>query len=259
MTQNDILTEEITMTTLIEFELNGIKYSESNGRCYKTEDGKKTRIGKAAYEEAAAEWTEMVKGKAEQDAEQDEIDTITAEMTGKNEETKLPKGVRIESMYDGDTFIFMVMRGEEHVSSHWTRESAYEAAMKLDPIEEQTPDKPTEPTKVKKPSKPRKSKDIAHESKYGVTLTAKQVDFLWHLPDSDFWTDGKDSEIWVDCLCDEIGGQFFNKPMTVGAMISTLCEKKLGVRCRQKVNGRMATSFKLTDLGKMVVSELGIY
>ena len=189
------------MTTLIEFELNGIKYSENNGRYYKTEDGKKTRISKAAYEEAAAEWTEIVKGKAEQDAEQDEIDTITNEMIAK----------------------------------------------------------PTEPAKAKKPSKPRKSKDIAHESKYGVTLTAKQVDFLWHLPDSDFWTDGKDSEIWVDCLCDEIGGQFFNKPMTVGAMISTLCEKKLGVRCRQKVNGRMATSFKLTDLGKMVVSELGIY
>lgn len=188
------------MTTLIEFELNGIKYNESNGRYYKTENGKKTRIGKSVYEEAAAEWTEMVKGKAEQDAEQDEIDIITAEMT----------------------------------------------------------DKPTEPAKVKKPSKPRKSKDIAHESKYGVTLTAKQVDFFRHLPDSDFWENGLDSEIWVDCLCDEISGQFFNKPMTVGAMISTLCEKKLGVRCRQKVNGRMTTSFKLTDLGKMVASELGI-
>ena len=46
--------------------------------------------------------------------------------------------------------------------------------------------------------------------------------------------------------------------MTVGAMISTLCEKQLGVRCRQKVNGRAATSFALTDLGKMVMSELGI-
>ena len=110
----------------------------------------------------------------------------------------------------------------------------------------------------KKQSKPRKSKDIAHESKCGVTLTAKQVDFLRHLPDSDFWENGLDSEIWVDCLCDEIGGQFRDKPMTVGAMISTLCEKKLGVRCRQKVNGRVATSFALTDLGKTVISELGI-
>lgn len=187
------------MTTLIEFELNGIKYSESNGRCYKTEDGKKTRIGKTAYEEAAAEWTEMVTTKAEQDAEQDEIDIITTEMT----------------------------------------------------------DKPTEPIKVKKPSKPRKSKDIEYEG-HGVTLTEKQADFLWHLSDSDFWENGLDSEIWIDCLCDTIGGQFANKPMTVGAMISTICEKKLGVRCRQKVNGRMATSFKLTDLGKKIAWEMGI-
>lgn len=192
----------MTQTTKTMFIIGDTTYNESNGRYYKkTGDGKKTRISAAAYDAAAAEWTEMVKGKAEQDAEQDEIDIITAEMT----------------------------------------------------------DKPTEPAKAKKPSKPRKSKDIAHESKYGVTLTAKQVDFLRHLPDSNFWEDGLDSEIWVDCLCDEIGGQFFNKPMTVGAMISTLCEKKLGVRCRQKVNGRMATSFKLTDLGKMVISELGVY
>ena len=190
----------MAQTTKIMFVIGDTTYNESNGRYYKTENGKKTRIGKAAYEEAAAEWVEMVKDKAEQDIEQDEIDAITNEMV----------------------------------------------------------DKPVEPIKAKKRSKPRKSKDIAHESKCGVTLTAKQVDFMKHLPDTCFWENGLDSEIWVDCLCDEIGGQFMNKPMTVGAMISTLCEKQLGVRCRQKVNGRMATSFALTDLGKMVMSELGI-
>ena len=46
------------MTTLIEFILNGIQYNEINGRYYKTENGKKTRIGKAAYEEAAATFVE---------------------------------------------------------------------------------------------------------------------------------------------------------------------------------------------------------
>ena len=191
----------MTQTTKIMFVIGATTYNESNGRYYKkTGDGKKTRISRTAYDAAATEWTEMVTDRAKQDAEQDEIDAITNEMTGK----------------------------------------------------------PVEPTKVKKPSKPRKSKDIAHESECGVTLTAKQVDFLRHLPDSDFWENGLDSEIWVDCLCDEIGGQFRDKPMTVGAMISTLCEKKLGVRCRQKVNGRVATSFALTDLGKTVMSELGI-
>ena len=43
----------------------------------------------------------------------------------------------------------------------------------IDAIANEMVDKPVEPTKVKKQSKPRKSKDIAHESKCGVTLTAK--------------------------------------------------------------------------------------
>lgn len=112
----------------------------------------------------------------------------------------------------------------------------------------------TKPAKMKKP---RKSKDIAHESN-DVTLTVKQVDFMRHLPDTCFWDNGLDSEIWTDVLCDDIGGQFQGKPMTVGAMISTLCEKGLGVRCRQKVNNRMSTSFKLTELGKKIATELGV-
>jgi hypothetical protein len=92
----------------------------------------------------------------------------------------------------------------------------------------------------------------------GVTLTEKQVDFMMHLPDTCFWENGLDSNIWIDVLCDEIGGQFENKPMTVGAMISTLCEKGLGVRCKQRVNGHKSTSFALTEAGKKVAEELGL-
>lgn len=91
-----------------------------------------------------------------------------------------------------------------------------------------------------------------------TTLTEKQVDFIRHLPDSNFWENGVDSILWVDVLCDEIGGQFEGKPMTVGAMISTLCEKGLGVRGKEKVNGRKATSFALTGLGKVIAAELGL-
>lgn len=113
--------------------------------------------------------------------------------------------------------------------------------------------------KAKKTRKPRKSKDIAYEGN-GVTLTAKQVDFLHHLPDTCFWENGLDSTIWVDCLCDDIGGQFAYKPMTVGAMISTLCEKGLGTRAtnRKGPRGGKATSFALTELGKLVAAELGV-
>ena len=112
-------------------------------------------------------------------------------------------------------------------------------------------------TKPAKTKKPRKSKDVAHESD-GITLTAKQVDFMRHLPDTCFWDDGLDSEIWTDVLCDDIGGQFQGKPMTVGAMISTLCEKGVGVRSIGRVNNHKATVFKLTELGKTIAAQLGI-
>lgn len=115
-----------------------------------------------------------------------------------------------------------------------------------------------EEPKQPKAKKGRKSKDIAHEAE-GVTLTAKQVDFIKHLPDTCFWENGLDSRIWVDCLCDEIGGQFEGKPMTVGAMISTLCEKGLGSRGSERRDGRKCTSFELTARGKAVAKSLGLH
>lgn len=105
--------------------------------------------------------------------------------------------------------------------------------------------------------KPRKSKDIAYEG-HGVTLTAKQVDFIQHLPDTCFWENGLDSTPWCDVLADEIGGQFEGKPMTTGAMISTICEKGLATRAKAKVNGKKATYLALTELGKEVAKELGL-
>ena len=113
----------------------------------------------------------------------------------------------------------------------------------------------------KKKAKKRTPKNVGFRKTYGeaeVILTDKQVDFIRHLPDTCFWEHGLDSAIWVDCLCDEIGGQFSGKPMTVGAMISTICEKGLGVRGKDKVNGRKCTSFRLTALGKLVAKDLGL-
>lgn len=116
--------------------------------------------------------------------------------------------------------------------------------------------------KVKKQEAPkkkrtRKSKDIAYEG-HEVTLTAKQVDFIRHLSDTSFWERGLDSALWTDVLADEIGGQFAGKPMTTGAMISTICEKGLASRGTDRVNGRKATFMVLTELGKKVAAELGL-
>ena len=105
--------------------------------------------------------------------------------------------------------------------------------------------------------KPRRSKDIAHESN-GVTLTAKQVDFIKHIPDTNFYEHGLDSMPWCDVLADEIGGQFAGKPMTVGAMISTLREKNLIYVGVDRINGKKAKYFGFTELGKKVATELGL-
>lgn len=117
--------------------------------------------------------------------------------------------------------------------------------------------KEKEAKKEKKAAKPRRSKDIAYEGN-GVTLTTKQVDFIRHLPDTHFWEMGLHSVIWVDTLCDDIGGQFAEKPMTVGAMISTLCEKKLGFRTRDTSRKGKPIAFSLTELGMKVAGELGL-
>ena len=108
-----------------------------------------------------------------------------------------------------------------------------------------------------KKKRTRKSKDIAYEG-HEVTLTAKQVDFIRHLPDTCFWERGLDSALWTDVLADEIGGQFAGKPMTTGAMISTICEKGLANRANDRVNGRKSTFMVLTELGKKVAAELGL-
>lgn len=220
------------------FVIDDTTYNESNGRYYKTEGGKKTRIGKAAYDAAAAEWVEMVTNKAEQDAEQDEVNAVLDELNhGQDEKSGLPKGFKIESNWDGDTTTYFLYKDGKCLGAHWKYEDAVAAAAKT------------------APAKKRKPKDVAHEAE-GVTLTAKQVDFIRHLPDTCFWEQGLDSCIWIDCLCDEIGGQFAGKPMTVGAMISTLCEKGLGRRMKAKVNGRTSTSFELTVKGKLIAGKL---
>lgn len=128
----------------------------------------------------------------------------------------------------------------------------------IEPAEAELLNNTRKEKKTKKAArKPRKSKDIAYEG-HGITLTAKQVDFIHHLPDTCFWENGLDSAPWTDVLADEIGGQFEGKPMTTGAMISTICEKGLATRGKAKVNGKKATYMALTDLGKEVAKELGL-
>lgn len=132
-------------------------------------------------------------------------------------------------------------------------QASYEKA--LEEYKKLNPEEPKEEKKAKGEKKARRSKDIAHESN-GVTLTAKQVDFLHHLKDTSFWENGLDSTPWCDCLADEIGGQFAGKPMTVGAMISTLREKGLLEVGREEARQGKPKFMAFTSLGKKVAAEV---
>ena len=101
----------------------------------------------------------------------------------------------------------------------------------------------------------KKSKDVAYRHQ-DITLTAKQVDFLHEVTETSFYENGVQSTLWCDVLVDEIGGQFAGKPMTVGAMISTLREKDLIFIAVEKVNGKKSKYFGFTELGQMVLEEL---
>ena len=199
------------------------------GYCYMTLNGKKTRCSKESYNTAYAAYIAHAE---EREAQLD--------AAAENPEVSL------------EQFVELVQEAEESAKTEEAKEIVKELA----------------PKTRKRPK--RISKDIAYSYvqrdndgniTLEVTLTTKQVDFIRHLPDTYFWENGVESIIWVDCLCDDIMGQFANKPMTVGAMISTLCEKGLGTRCteRKGPRGGKATSFALTELGKIVAAELGLH
>lgn len=194
-----------------------------NGRYYREENGKKVRISRAEYDTAweASTNPTLVETEAEKDkATEDAFNGVTEKASGKPEKTQKTTKVQKDSK-----------------KAEGTKE-AKEKAPKTKKVPEGGAEFEIDDLKV--------------------ILTAKQVDFIKHLPDTCFWENGLESCIWVDCLCDEIKGQFEGKPMTVGAMVSTLCEKGLGVRAKDKINGRKATSFHLTELGKQVAQKLGL-
>lgn len=209
--------------TEITFELFGTIYTrKANGYCYmdceQSESGKVHRIGKAEFEAKYSEYEMMEKTLAEI-----EYAEVEAEITA-----------------------------ESHEKAHGSAQNT-EEGQEAAPAPEAT-------KKAKKKAKKAKKTAAFAATVDGteITLTAKQVDFIRHLPDTNFWERGLDSCIWVDCLCDDIGGQFEGKPMTVGAMISTICEKGLGTRGTERRDGRKCISFALTALGKVVAAELGL-
>lgn len=229
------------------------------------------RISQSAYEQAfeqyvntsaetadAEEWAEDAEAEIKARKElQDKKDRETEDNFNKTK--KVEPEVTVEGMWDGDCDIFTVKVNGEVVLRSYNHEEAMEEARKYGwkTPEEREDEKP----KTKKTSKPRRSKDVAFEMDTligHITLTIKQVDFIKHLPDTSFWEHGLDSTPWCDCLADEIGGQFTGKPMTVGAMISTLREKKLVEVVKDTSRQGNPKYMVLTEVGKVVAKKLGL-
>ena len=229
-----------------KFEIAGVEYrfNEETGRYSKVEGGKTKRIGKAEYEEAASTPINVKRIPSEKGDHMVEFAKIGTDYgvrnVGEEEYHFLGKDEIKTEPYRHDkgqkftpVFEFMGRR-------YWL----------MDAVEK---------GKTEKKRAKRKPKDIAYENaELSVTLTAKQLDFIKHSPDTCFWEKGLDSNPWVDVLCDEIGGQFANKPMTVGAMVSTLREKGIIDVCRDDSRKGKPKYLWLTEKGKAVFTDLEV-
>lgn len=236
---------------------------QDNGYCFVTDaNGKKTRCSFASFKMAYDQFV------IEENTRQNEANTFTnIDPIAEAFPEQIAEDILDAMQAELDASPSRIGLGDaEHEGLHMDMTPEEEAkAMKeaeewLEAEDAKRGKKPTKRTN-KRPSKNTvfgKIFTLANGEKVDVCLTAKQVDFVKHLPDTNFWESGLDSCVWTDILCDEIKGQFAGKPMTVGAMISTLCEKGLGSRAKERVNNRKATSFALTELGKLVAAELGL-
>ena len=105
----------------------------------------------------------------------------------------------------------------------------------------------------------RRSKDVAFEhAESGVTLTARQCEFLRAASGCPCWAEG-DGTLWTDVLLDEVGVS----GMSFGAMVSTLREKGLiRVWAESREDGatgrsRKAKAMRLTETGERVLRAAG--
>ena len=192
----------------------------------------------------------------------------TPEMETKEEENEMTKGMAQITQIEIDGIVYTSTRPGYYykkVDGKQTRIpkaewdpvfEKWQAQQEAERKEREQADKPEEKKAGKK--RTRKSKDVMYTHTNGLTLTTKQAEFIMHIPDTCFYEHGLESTVWCDVLADEIGGQFTGKPMTVGAMISTLREKHLIYVATEKVNGKKAKYFGFTDLGKEVAKGLGL-
>jgi len=183
--------------------------------------------------------------------------------TGKMDKKGNPIMMRIPRYVFEQAFEEMITESADQAKADAEYEERLQKQAESDRAAEEAVNKKTSHKATdKEMKKTRRSKDVAFEycpnGTDTITLTAKQVEFMTEMTKTNFWENGLESAIWCDILADEIGGQFADKPMTVGAMISTLREKDLVIVGRDTSRQGKPKYMALTDLGKAVATELGL-
>lgn len=223
--------------TVYEMTAKGYCY-KSTGNTDKKGNPVMMRICKAVFEKAFDEYTDEV-------SEADEELELTDEVT--EEDGREAKEAWTEAEADAEHEEVEKKQAEQKAEQE---KSDREAEAKVN-------GKAKKATKKRAPRNKNFAAKITFEGKE-IGITEKQKDFMLHLTDTDFWEQGVDSSIWVDYLCEQIGGQFAGKPMAVGAMISTLREKNLINVGKDDSRKGHPKFMVLTDMGKQVATELGL-
>lgn len=184
--------------------------------------------------------------------------------TGKMDKKGNPIMMRIPEHVFEQAFEEMITESADQAKADAEYEERLQKQAESDKAAEEAINKKTSRKAIdKEMKKTRRSKDVAFEycpnGTDTVTLTAKQVEFMAEMTKTSFWENGLESTLWCDCLADEIGGQFADKPMAVGAMISTLREKSLINVSKDDSRKGHPKFMALTNLGKEVATELGLH
>lgn len=179
--------------------------------------------------------------------------------------------ITVEGIKYTSTGKYFYKRGQE--DEKWTRISKAEWEQKFEQYTQEAADAADADEwdaerEVEARKQEQEAKDAATEKAFNKKtskktsekkgLTEKQVDFIKHIPDTNFYEHGLESTMWCDVLVEEIGGQFAGNPFVVGAMISTLKEKGLIYVTKDRVNGKTCKFFGFTEEGKKVAKELGL-
>lgn len=113
----------------------------------------------------------------------------------------------------------------------------------------------TDRTPPKSTSRPRKQEGsiIVNLGSISVLLTPKQLEFMERLSEYPNWK-GPSSECITSVYADELSDTM--SPMSVGAVLTTLREKKLLTTQKCRIGAIKSSAFQLTQLGEQIYKKL---